>query len=126
MSIFVPEIDMTEKLIELNELMKLMGSFDERTLVKWCAQNRIPIISIGKKKYTVKIFVDLFIKKELEKNLFSQYEDAEKIMRAIEKNDKRGLEDALTEPVAKTVKAPDHPKSNSTAAEDYMKQFSDE
>lgn len=42
-----------ENLMELNALMQLLGYEDERSVKKWCKQNKIPVLKIGAKKYTL-------------------------------------------------------------------------
>jgi hypothetical protein len=38
-------------LVELIELFELLGYQDERSVLKWCARNNIPVIKLGLKRY---------------------------------------------------------------------------
>jgi hypothetical protein len=38
-------------LVELTELFELLGYQDERSVIKWCGRNNIPIVKLGLKKY---------------------------------------------------------------------------
>lgn len=40
-----------DNLVELTELFELLGYQDERSVIKWCGRNNIPIVKLGLKKY---------------------------------------------------------------------------
>lgn len=46
-------------LIGLEELMVLLGYNDERSVRKWCSDNQIPILELGKRRY---IHKDIILK----------------------------------------------------------------
>ena len=51
----------TKNLIELTELMHILGYSDMRTIKKWCIKNKIPLFKVGAKKYTLSNFLNLII-----------------------------------------------------------------
>ena len=56
-----------DKLVEVNELMELLGYTDIRSIESWCKKNKVPLFYVGKKTYTIKNFVDIFITQKMEK-----------------------------------------------------------
>ncbi len=52
---------LNENLIELSELMQLLGYGDERSIRKWCKNNSIPIIKLGLKKYVLSHLLTQYI-----------------------------------------------------------------
>ena len=42
---------MSDELIDIQDLMSLLGYTDPRSVMKWCRRNLIPVISFGLKKY---------------------------------------------------------------------------
>ena len=56
-----------EDLTDQSVLMELLGYIDERSFVKWCMKNNIPIIKIGLKKYILSHFLTQIIDNQLVK-----------------------------------------------------------
>jgi hypothetical protein len=114
---------MREKLIEINELMELLGFEDGRTIENWCKKNKLPILKMGKKKYTVSSFLELFITDELTKFVSAKYENPEKIMDALQEDDKTEFAELVKAPVSKKSVDNYKSKTNSKAAQDYINKF---
>lgn len=51
--------------IELRELMPLLGYSDERSIKKWCRDQKVPIIKMGLKKYIPSQFLTQYIDNQL-------------------------------------------------------------
>jgi len=54
-----------ENLVELNELMKILGYSDERSVKKWCKRNIIPLFKAGSKIYTLSHYLTQYIDNQL-------------------------------------------------------------
>jgi hypothetical protein len=114
---------MMDKLIEISELVELLGYVDERSIESWCKKNKVPLIHIGKKTYTISNFIDLFISQKLEEYVKATYKDAETILKAINEDDKVGLSKLLNAPLDKSTSKKFKTKADSKAAEDFLKQL---
>lgn len=55
-------------LIGLEELMGLLGYTDERSVRKWCSDNQIPILELGKRRYIHKDIIMQMINEGLSVN----------------------------------------------------------
>lgn len=64
-------------LVELIELFELLGYQDERSVLKWCARNKIPVIKLGIKKYVSSHLLTQSIDNQL--LIFVKRNDASKI-----------------------------------------------
>lgn len=113
---------MKEKLIEIKEIIELLGCQDERTIEKWCIENKIPLLKIGKKKYVVNDFVDRFVTLEIEKYVKANYDEPDKIMDALKQDNRAELADLLDVPVTEKVKSR-YKARNSEETEDFIKKL---
>ena len=114
---------MKDKLIEIHELMELLGFEDERTIRNWCEKNKVPLLKMGKKKYTISNFLELFIMDEVEKFVNRKYENSEKIMNAIKDDNKIEFAELINAPVSKKTINHYKARTNSKAAQDFANQF---
>ena len=96
-----PQNSMLNKLIEIGDLVDLLGYVDERSIESWCKKNKVPLIHIGKKIYTVADFIDRFITEKLEQYLNSNYKNADVILKAIKNDDKTEFSKLINAPVDK-------------------------
>lgn len=55
----------TQHLLDITELMTLLGYIDERSVNRWCKKNKVPIFKIGIKKYTHTDFINQILNKQL-------------------------------------------------------------
>lgn len=88
-----------EKLIEIHELIDILGYSDIRSVKKFCEQNKIPLMNLGKKTYTISNFLDLLVANELSKS----YSNSEDILNAIASDDKSELARLIEAPVEESV-----------------------
>lgn len=88
------------KLIEIVELLDILGYSDVRSVRKFCEQNKIPLFNLGKKTYTVADFLDVLIAKQLGKT----YDNADEILKAISNDNKEELANLIEAPLEKNVK----------------------
>lgn len=95
---------MKDKLIEINEIMDLLGVSDHRTVRKFCKTNKLPLFTLGKKTYTYSLFLNIFLEKELETFLRANYQNPKDIMEAINNDDKIELSQLIQAPVEKNIK----------------------
>lgn len=71
---------MGEDLVDIQDLMKLLGYTDERSLKKWCKSHEIPIVTMGLKKYILSHYLTqyidnqcvIFVKGKTEQDIDSQ------------------------------------------------------
>ncbi|HXD93315.1 MAG TPA: hypothetical protein VNX01_08885 [Bacteroidia bacterium] len=115
-------MSVTNDLIEINELLDLLGYSDLRSVRKFCMENKIPLFNLGKKTYTINNFLDAVIANEFSKN----YSNADKILQAINDDDKAALANLIDAPTEQKVntKFKKH-KTNSSAAEKLLKKLNE-
>lgn len=120
------------QLVEINPLNELdiatihdlLGYTDTRSVEKWCKENKLPILTIGKRKYTVENFLEIFLEKELKIFIDANYTNPEEILGAVMNDDKAQLIDLLEVPVSKKVaKEFKEKKKRSSAADDFLKNI---
>jgi len=112
---------MMDKLIELGELIELLGYVDERSIEGWCKKNKVPLFHVGKKTYTISDFIDRFISQKLEKFVNANYENPDEILQAIKEDNKAELSKLIDAPLDK--KTSEEFKKNSKATNDFIKKL---
>jgi hypothetical protein len=114
---------MVEKLTEIGELADILGYEDERSVIKWCRKNKVPLFHIGKKTYTVKNFLDRFISEKLEQFVKASFKNPKEILKAVSEDDKTELTRLLDAPIEIEEKTKFKKRKNSQAADDFMKKL---
>ncbi len=114
---------MIEKLIEIKELVEILGYVDERSIEGWCKKNKVPLIHIGKKTYTISDFIDRFISQKLEEYVNVTFQNPQEVLKALTDDDKIGLSKLIEAPLDKMALAKFKEKTNSKAADDFMKKL---
>lgn len=56
---------MIEDLLDIAQLMPLLGYSDPRSIIKWCKSKNIPIIKVGLKKYVFSHYLTQYIDNQL-------------------------------------------------------------
>lgn len=56
---------MIEDLLDIAQLMPLLGYSDPRSIIKWCKSKNIPIIKVGIKKYVLSHYSTQYIDNQL-------------------------------------------------------------
>jgi L-2-hydroxyglutarate oxidase LhgO len=77
-----------DKLIEIKELMEILGYTDERTVVKWCKAHNVPLFGVGSRKYSISNFLEIFLENELRKFLQAKFKNPEEVLSAIKSDEK--------------------------------------
>lgn len=115
---------MKDKLIDINEIMELLGYDDLRSVKTWCGKNKIPLFTVGRKTYTIANFLNIFLEKELDCLVMAHYQNPQEIMDAISNDDKLKLSDLIQAPVEQEVKK-EYRKNvtRSKAAESFLKNI---
>ena len=67
-------------LINIVDIMELLGYSDKRSLRSFCIANKVPLFNFGKKTYTLKNFLQIIVFHQLNKN----YPEAVEILKSIE------------------------------------------
>lgn len=115
---------MIEKLVDINEILDLLGYEDERSVLSWCSKNKIPVIKMGKKNYVLSNFIETFIETELNSFIKMNYDNPEEILTSIKNDDKLELTKLLKAPVSKIVeKKYKEEKKRSSVASDFLKNI---
>lgn len=114
---------MVDKLVEIRELMDLLGYTDERSIESWCKKNKVPLFHVGKKTYTIRNFIDLFISQKMEEYVKANYKNADVILKAIHEDDKVELSKQLNAPLDKTSLTKFKRKADSKEATDFMNKL---
>ncbi len=115
-------MSINDKLIELRDLMEILGYSDMRSVKSFCVENKIPLFNLGKRTYTVSNFLDLVIANEFGKN----YSNGDEILKAINDDDKEELIRLLEAPTERKVR--DKYKTNvknSPAAEKLIRKLNE-
>lgn len=89
---------MVDDLIDIKDLSELLGYTDQRSIQNWCKRNKIPLIPLGKKTYTVRHFIDGIITDKVEQFAKANCPNPETLMKAIKENDGRLLSEAIKPP----------------------------
>lgn len=113
----------TEKLVEINELIDLLGYTDVRSIETWCKKNKIPLFNVGKKTYTIRNFLDLFISQKMEEYVKATYKNADVILKAINEDDKVELSKLVNAPLDKKVETKFKKRADSKDAADFMNKL---
>lgn len=95
---------MIDNLIEIKEIKELLGMTDNRSVMKWCESNKVPIFDIGRKKYTLNNFLEIFLEKEIKSFVTSTFSNPEEIMNAIRTDDKILLAESMDAPLHEKTK----------------------
>jgi hypothetical protein len=113
---------MLQNLLGLNELKELTGYDDDRSIIKWCKEKRIPIVPFGKKKYIVKEIIEIYIEQYLKAFLAANYMEPNDIIESIKLSDKARLSELLLEsPKQKTIdNITDKSHQHSKAAQELL------
>lgn len=114
---------MVDKLVEIKELMDLLGYTDERSIESWCKKNKVPLFHVGKRTYTIRNFIDLFISQKMEEYVKANYKNADVILKAINDDDKVELSKQLNAPLDKTSLTKFKKKADSKEAVDFMNKL---
>jgi hypothetical protein len=114
---------MTDKLIDIQELIPLLGDKDIRTIEGWCSKNNLPVIKLGKKKYTVSYFLDHFIENELKTFIDKNFANPDAIMDAVKQDSKAELSELLKAPIEQKTKNNFKVKVHSKEAEKFINEF---
>ena len=113
-------LDIKFDLIEINDIMDLLGYSDLRSVRKFCIANELPLINLGMRTYTIAKFLQVIIYNQLKKN----YPNAEGIINSIANTNSES-----TKFVDKPINQPAKQKFNlktkhSSAAEKLIKNLS--
>lgn len=87
-----------EKLIEINELLDILGYSDLRSVKTWANKNKIPLITIGKKVYCVRNIIDLIIENKINSYINNNFENPSEVLEAVKANDSVKLSQLLESP----------------------------
>jgi hypothetical protein len=77
-----------ENLVDLNELMEILGYSDERSVKKWCKQNKVPLFHIGTRKYTLTNFLTTHIENLLGTFAKANFSNPDEILEAVKNGEK--------------------------------------
>jgi hypothetical protein len=119
----VEKTGMINKLIDIKELVAILGYADQRSIEAWCKKNKVPLFHIGKKTYTISDFIDLFITQKLEEYVKATYKNPDEILKAINEDNKVEFSKLVNAPLDKTTLIKFKQKENSKAADDFMKKL---
>lgn len=75
------------KLIEINQMLEILGYRDLRSVMTWASKNKVPIINIGKKTYCARNFIDLIIENQINSFVNKNYENPSDVLAAAKAND---------------------------------------
>lgn len=56
---------MNQDLVDIQDLMTLLGYSDERSIKRWCKARGIPIVSLGLKRYVLQHYLTQYIDNQL-------------------------------------------------------------
>jgi hypothetical protein len=114
---------MTDKLMDINEMIDLLGYTDARSIEGWCKKNKIPLFHVGKKTYTIRNFIDLFISQKMEEYVRATYKNADVILKAINEDNKTELSELLNAPLDQAASAKFKKGKDSKAASEFINKL---
>jgi hypothetical protein len=76
----------SNRLVKLADLSDLCGYKDMRSIAQWCAENKIPVLTIGKMKYTIENFLEIFIEKEIKSFMQNNYHNGKQLHQLLKSN----------------------------------------
>lgn len=94
-----------ERLVEIEDLMDFLGCSDERTITTWCKERSIPIVRMGKKKYTVRDHIDAYIQAEVDRQVQSSRVTNSDSTKGISVNQTVSSNDTSTNRMSEAAKA---------------------
>jgi len=86
---------MKENLVEIQTLLDLLGFSDIRSARKFCTENKIPLLNLGKRVYTHALFLDLYVEKKITAFVDENYTNPSEILAAVKSEDKDQLLKAM-------------------------------
>lgn len=78
---------LANKLTYIGDLLPLLGYSDYRAAESFCRSNNIPLIKVGKKKYIVSMFLDLYIQNQIQTEINSSYANSIEMLDAVINDD---------------------------------------
>ncbi len=115
---------MNNKLVDIATIYDLLGYTDSRSVEKWCKENKLPIMTIGMRKYTIGNFLEIFIEREMKIFIEDNFSDAEDILKAVKNDDKAQLIELMDATYAKKIaKKFIEKKKRSSAAETLLNKI---
>jgi hypothetical protein len=113
-----------DDLIEISELRILTGYDDMRSLKKFLIKNKLPLFHIGLKHYTSNTLLKAYFNSQIKSFITQHYNEAEKIMEAIETDDKDELCRLIKAPIEQSVKKnKKNKKELSKASQDFLDEL---
>ena len=80
-------VRLSSRLMEIEELYELTGYNELRLVRRWCEKNKIVLFSMGKKTYTIRNCVEMYIENQLREFVTANYSNPEEIMNAVINDD---------------------------------------
>lgn len=74
---------LTDRLIDINDLRIILGYEDDRSVRRWCEKMKVPLFTLGKKKYTLMHFLHEHITSSLLKFVDHNFNNSAEVMDAI-------------------------------------------
>ena len=96
-------LDVKFDLIEIVDIMDLLGYSDLRSVRKFCIANELPLLNLGMKTYTIAKFLQVIIYNQLKKN----YPNADGLINSIANDTSE-----LTKFINKPMNQPSRQKTN--------------
>ena len=103
-----------ENLIEINELLDILGYSDLRSVMAWANKHKVAIITLGKKTYCARKFIDLIIENQINSFVNNNYENPSELLAAVKANDNEEF-----------LKLTELPKANGEAKTKFKKNKSE-
>ena len=115
---------MKNKLMELTEISRILGYKDLRSINKWCSNNGIQIIILGKKRYVTEKSVDFFLNSQIVIGYQKNQNYPDEILNAIRDDDLSRLAELIEAPTTSKVKEEyNQKKSHSKKSEELLNKF---
>lgn len=76
-------------MVELSRLMEILGYTDERSVRKWCKQNKVPVLKMGLKKYILSHYLTQLIENQLVIFAKANSLDAESLLHLVKNTNKK-------------------------------------
>lgn len=114
---------MFDQLIPIEKLMEHLGYADIRSVRKWCDKNKVPIIDMGKRSYTLSPFLNLMVEGKFSVFAEATYVTPNSVVESVKNNNSVNLSKLIVAPINKVAKQEHKQDTHSRASERFRKKL---
>ena len=89
-----------DSLIEINQLLEILGYSDLRSVMTWASKNKAPLVVLGTRTFVARNCIDHIIEKQINSFVHKNYENPAEILAAVKANDNEEFSKLIDAPPA--------------------------